>query len=375
MRVSELRLEHYRNYSDLQLSFTKNLTIFLGENAQGKTNVLESLYLLALTKSHRTTNEKECIEWEHDVARIKGTVERAAKSRELEVAISTKGRKTKINGLEQAKLSDYVGQLNVILFAPEDLALVKGAPQVRRRFIDIELGQMDRHYLYHLSQYQHALKQRNHYLKKAAETKQFDAVYFEILTDQFVEAGSQVLFARLRFIQQLEKWANHLHQRITHQKETLTIRYQPSIAIDETTSLEGIQTTFKEVLASQERRERQRQTTLAGPHRDDLHFFINGTDVQMYGSQGQQRTTALSVKLAEIDLMHELVGEYPILLLDDVLSELDDERQMHLMEAIEEKVQTFLTATSLEHIQHKMKTKPSIFYVKHGVIEGNREEA
>jgi DNA replication and repair protein RecF len=187
MRLSNLQLQNFRNYDNLSLTFTKNLVIFLGENAQGKTNILESIFLLAMTRSHRTTNEQELIQWDAKQASIRGNVERTHTSIPLELFLTKKGRKTKVNHIEQKKLSSYIGQLNVILFAPEDLSLVKGSPQLRRKFLDMEIGQIDPVYLYDLVQYQKVLKQRNQYLKQLAEKKQTDELYLEILTEQLVE--------------------------------------------------------------------------------------------------------------------------------------------------------------------------------------------
>ncbi|EFU18196.1 DNA replication and repair protein RecF [Enterococcus faecalis TX1346] len=372
MRLNELTLQHYRNYETVSLDFPKTLNLFLGENAQGKTNLLESIYVLAMTRSHRTSNEKELIGWEQAAAKISGVVEKKTGTVPLEILISNKGRKTMVNHIEQKRLSAYIGQLNVILFAPEDLSLVKGSPQVRRKFIDMELGQVSPIYLYDLVQYQSVLKQRNQYLKQLAEKKQTDTVYLDILTEQLAEFGGKVLYARLGFLKKLEHWANLLHQKISHGRETLTIDYASSIPIDNTDlSLEALQNQLLQQLMNNRKRELFKANTFLGPHRDDLLFIVNGQNVQTYGSQGQQRTTALSIKLAEIDLMHSETGEYPVLLLDDVMSELDNERQIHLLETIEGKVQTFLTTTSLDRIKDKLTVEPDIFYVQQGKIERN----
>ena len=370
MRLNKLYLKNYRNYQELKITFTKNLVIFLGENAQGKTNLLESIYVLAMTRSHRTSSEQELIEWQGEQALIQGEVTKGTSKIPLEILLSKKGRKTKINHIEQKKLSSYVGQLNVILFAPEDLSLVKGSPQIRRKFLDMELGQINPIYLYYLVQYQGILKQRNQYLKQLNEKKQTDLLYLDILSEQLAEFGSKVLKARAQFVRRLEFWANTLHQQITHQKEQLEIEYVTSFSSLSTQTQEEIQTQFLELLNQNKKKDMFRGTTTIGPHRDDLSFFVNQKNVQTYGSQGQQRTTALSVKLAEIDLIKEETGEYPILLLDDVMSELDDNRQLHLLETIEGKVQTFLTTTTLDHVKNKMTVEPEIFYVQQGEIKG-----
>lgn len=373
MKLTELSLKNYRNYQTVDLTFQRSLTIFLGENAQGKTNLLESIYFLAMTRSHRTSHEQEIIRWGADLATVKGVIEKKTSKIPLEIQLSKKGRKTKVNYLEQKKLSDYIGQMNVILFAPEDLSLVKGSPALRRKFLDMELGQINPLYLYDLVQYQGILKQRNQYLKQLADKKQKDLLYLDILSEQLADFGSKVLFQRLKFIEEMEFWANQIHQKISNQRETLKIEYLSSLGITKEQSTEEIREIFLATLTKNRQRELFKTATSVGPHRDDLIFRVNEQDVQAYGSQGQQRTTALSVKLAEIDLMKAQTGEYPILLLDDVMSELDDQRQMQLLETIEGKVQTFLTTTTLEHIKGKMAVTPEIFYVTQGSIE--REES
>lgn len=373
MKLTELSLINYRNYETLQLEFQRSLTIFLGENAQGKTNILESIYFLAMTRSHRTSHEQEIIRWGQEQTLVKGTVQKNSTTIPLEIQLSKKGRKTKVNYLEQKKLSDYIGQMNVILFAPEDLSLVKGSPALRRKFLDMELGQISPLYLYDLVQYQGILKQRNQYLKQLADKKEQDLLYLDILSEQLADFGSKVLFQRLKFIEELEFWANRMHQKISNQKELLKIDYQSSLAITNKLSTADINEIFLQALTKNRPRELFKTATSVGPHRDDLIFKVNDQDVQAFGSQGQQRTTALSIKLAEIDLMKSQTGEYPILLLDDVMSELDDQRQMQLLETIEGKVQTFLTTTTLEHIKGKMAVTPEVFYVTKGSIE--REES
>lgn len=369
MYLNKIELTNYRNYEQIQLNFSKRLNIFLGENAQGKTNLLESIYVLALARSHRTSNDKELIEWSQDFARIIGSVEKQHGPVDLTMIISNKGKKTKINGLEQQRLSHYIGQLNVILFAPEDLSLVKGSPQNRRKFLDMEIGQINPQYLHYLSTYQLVLKQRNQYLKKMGLSKQQDLLYLEVLTEQLAQAGSHVLYYRLQFLEKLEKWANEIHRKISYGKEQLNISYKSFQKMTKEQTVSEFEAIFLSELKKNEKKDLQQYTTSAGPHRDDLLFFVNDKNVQTYGSQGQQRTTALSLKLAEIELINDEIGEYPILLLDDVLSELDDDRQVQLLEMIETKLQTFLTTTSLTHLQDKLTIDPEIFNITQGVVE------
>jgi DNA replication and repair protein RecF len=370
--VKELSLTHYRNYEQLALQFQPGIHLFIGDNAQGKTNLLESLYVLGLAKSHRTTKDKEWIAWNQTFATIRGVIEKKYGPVPLELQISTKGKKAKVNRLEQKRLSDYVGVLNVVMFAPEDLEIVKGSPQVRRRFIDMELGQISATYLHHLAQYQKVLHQRNILLKDWAKRHENRAMV-DIFTQQLVQVGTKVLLKRAVFIEQVRAWANEIHQGITNGKETLDIRYVYSAPVQKEMNEQEISDTLLEKFDKIREQEEARGTTLIGPHRDDLQFYVNGMSVQTYGSQGQQRTTALSLKLAEIELIREEVGEYPILLLDDVLSELDDQRRSHLLKAIQDRVQTFVTNTSLEGIEDRILQQAFIYSVTQGTISAMKE--
>ncbi|EJJ6373959.1 DNA replication/repair protein RecF [Staphylococcus pseudintermedius] len=370
MKLKTLQLENYRNYEQISLDCHPEVNILIGENAQGKTNLLESIYTLALAKSHRTTNDRELIRFNAEYAKIEGELNFRHGMMPLTMFITKKGKKVKVNHLEQSRLTQYIGHLNVVLFAPEDLSIVKGAPQVRRRFIDMELGQISRLYLNDLSQYQRILKQRNHYLKQLQLKKTQDTTMLEVLNHQFVEYAVKVTQRRQQFIKELELLAAPIHFGITNERETLTLQYLPSIKIEDVSQSEDvlIQQVLEDVQHHMER-EIERGVSLYGPHRDDLAFQVNGMDAQTYGSQGQQRTTALSIKLAEIELMNQEVGEYPILLLDDVLSELDDARQTHLLSTIQHKVQTFVTTTSVDGIDHEIMKDAKVYRITQGNIK------
>ena len=372
MILTELHLHHFRNYQDLTVHFHPGVNVLIGHNAQGKTNMLEAIYVLSLTKSHRTSNDHELINWQEKSALISGTVEKSIGKIPLELQFSSKGKKAKVNHLEQARLSQYVGQLNAILFAPEDLSLVKGSPALRRHFMDREFSQMSSKYLYNAGQYRTLLRQKNKYLKQLKYKQQTDRVLLGVLSDQLAAFGAEVTIARQHFLKHLEGWAADLHQEISLNKESLRLEYVNQLKVnDETTVEEAYQALFK-LYQDNEQREIEQGTTIYGPHRDDIRFLVNDKNVQAFGSQGQQRTTALSVKLAEIDLMKEQTGEYPLLLLDDVLSELDTIRQTHLLTAIQNKVQTFLTTTSLSDVARQLINEPTIFEIEHGTL--NKEE-
>ncbi|MGU9501910.1 DNA replication/repair protein RecF [Bacillus paralicheniformis] len=368
MHIQNLTLSSYRNYERLDLQFENKVNVIIGENAQGKTNLMEAIYVLAMAKSHRTSNDKELIRWDEDYAKIEGRVIKKNGSVPIQLVISKKGKKGKVNHIEQQKLSQYVGAVNTIMFAPEDLNLVKGSPQVRRRFLDMEIGQVSPVYLHDLSLYQKILSQRNHFLKQLQTRKQTDQTMLDVLTEQLTEFAAKVVMKRLQFVDQLEKWAQPIHSGISRGLEELTLKYHTSLHVSDSPDLSKMINSYQETFSKLRDKEIERGVSLSGPHRDDVLFYVNGRDVQTYGSQGQQRTTALSLKLAEIDLIQEEIGEYPILLLDDVLSELDDYRQSHLLHTIQGRVQTFVTTTSVDGIDHKTLNEAEIFRVENGTL-------
>ena len=368
MKLTNLQLQNFRNYESVQLEFTDGVHVFIGENAQGKTNLMESIYALAMTKSHRTTNDKELIGWNKEFATIKGTVEKTATKTNLELQFSKKGKIAKVNYLEQKRLSSYLGNLNVIFFAPENLTLVKGSPQNRRKFVDMELGQMSSLYLYDLVEYNRVLKQRNTYLKQLAIKKKQPDEYLEVLSEMLSELASKIVFHRLDFMKQLEALAIPIHDQLSLGREKFSVSYQATIPLEDGLTPSQMKEIYIDQFKKNQTREADQATTLIGPHRDDLIFYLNEIPVQTYGSQGQQRSTVLSLKLAEIELMKLSTGEYPLLLLDDVLSELDDDRQTHLIKAIENKVQTFITTTSLDGIKQQFINEPVVIPIEKGTI-------
>lgn len=368
MFLDNISLRDYRNYEQLAISAGKNVNLFIGPNAQGKTNLLEAIYVAALTKSHRTSKDRELIHWGKSTAQILVEVHKKYGTNKLELAISHQGKKVKINGLEQRKLSDYVGTMNVVMFAPEDLEIVKGAPGIRRRFLDMEIGQVQPRYVHELQQFYKVLNQRNNLLKQLFHAHSSHMAMLEVWNEQLADYGVKIMRKRQSFITKLQVWADKIHSGITKGNERIEIQYQPSFAVD---SLEDETVLFDQFmlkLSQMKDQEIRRGVTLVGPHRDDLSFLINGKEAHKFGSQGQQRTAALSLKLAEIELIHEEIGEYPILLLDDVLSELDRNRQIQLIETFQSRVQTFITTTEIESIDMKKLQDAAVFYVEQGKV-------
>ena len=375
MYLDHFVVQNYRNLEKIDTKFDPNVNIFIGKNAQGKTNLLEAIYFLALTRSHRTNTDKELIHFGADYANIMGKVYKSQVNVNLRVLITKKGKKVWINRIEQPKLSKYVGQLNSILFSPEDLELIKGAPALRRKFMDQEFGQINSEYLFFASKYRQVLAQKNNYLKKLAKGQAKDQIFLDVLSDQLAGIAAEIISRRFKFLEYLSDFASEAYEHISLASEKLTIAYRPSISgIKSSDSTEEI---YHKVLHNFQKTkimEMKKGTTLSGPHRDDIEFKLNDRNAHLYASQGQQRSIALSIKLAEIQLVYHLTDEYPLLLLDDVMSELDHGRQSALLNYIHGKTQTFITTTDLEGISWEIIKKPKIYHIQSGKISLEKEK-
>ncbi len=316
------------------------LNIFVGNNAQGKTNLLEACYLLATTRSHRTHRDEEMIRWGDEFYHIKADVKKRLGNMHLELHYGVSmGRITKVNGIAQQRSSDFVGHLNVVLFAPEHLELVKGEPSLRRRFLDMAIGQINRPYLHHLSQYNKLLQQKNNLLKG------IDPVNLDLLTiynQQLADLGSRITIKRDQVVKRLIPLTRAAHEKISGH-EQLELSYHASAGSPST--LDSLRQEFEQTLITKQPDEIRRRQSLVGPHRDDLRFSINGIDLRHYGSQGQQRSAVLSLKMGETTLMSQETGENPVLILDDVLSELDPLRQEQLLSMVNGLTQTMISST------------------------------
>lgn len=368
MFIQSIALQNFRNYESLLVEFSPNVNVFIGKNAQGKTNLLEAFFVLALARSHRTTDDKDLIKWDQDFAKINAKVVKNLGNEKLELVISKAGKRARINRLEQKKLSNYVGNLNIVLFAPEDLNLIKGNPTQRRRFLDMEIGQISRTYLANFSQFRKVLRQRNNYLKQLQKHKTEDRIYLEVLTEQLAVLATEIIVERKNFLGELENYMQGVHSELTDNKESLTISYLTTSFDNNLTQKSEIYADLKSNYQKNYDKEIRSGTTLLGPQRDDIAFLINNRNVQDFGSQGQQRTVVLSIKLAEVELIKGVINDYPVLLLDDVLSELDEVRQTKLLKAIEDNIQTFITTTSIEGINREIVKNPQIYNVNNGRI-------
>ena len=357
MIIQSLELENFRNYGTLSVHFDSRTNILYGDNAQGKTNILEAVYLSATTKSHKGSKDKDLINFASEEAHIRTYVVKDGLENRVDMHLrKNKSKGIAINGQKIKKAADLLGLLNVVFFSPEDLSIIKNGPSERRRFVDMELCQLDSVYLHNLNHYNKIVNQRNRLLKDLYAKPGLKDTLF-LWDSQLVAFGQKIIERRNTFISQLNEIIYGLHLKLTGGQEELQIVYEPDVlALD-----------FEEKLQKcQERDIRLKQTSI-GPHRDDFSFAVGTVDIRKFGSQGQQRTAALSLKLAEIELVKKMTKDVPLLLLDDVLSELDSNRQNYLLNSIGE-LQTIITCTGLEEFVNNRFEINKVFKVSDGVI-------
>lgn len=382
MTLRRLLLVDYRNYARLDLDVTGALNIFVGENAQGKTNLLEAIYLLATGRSYRTARDAELVRWGAEQAVVSAVVLRQVGEARLDVTLREAGPKTvRVNGKVRRRLSDLFGITVAVVFSPDDLRLVKGSPEERRRFLDLEIAQVSAVYRHHLIRYHQVLRQRNNLLRAIGEG-QAEPEGLAEWDPQLLESGVEIVVHRARAVRELSRLAGASHERISDGRETLELRYlpfwidaEPGTGPAEETAgraeLEeraAVRPIYAEELRRLRRAELARGNTLCGPHRDDLQFLINGVDARRFGSQGQQRSAVLSTKLAEVAFMEEEVGEPPLLLLDDVLSELDAGRRLKFLDQVSGRVQTFITTAYLAGFPPPMIESADRFCIAAGTV-------
>lgn len=360
MFIRKVRLKDFRNYTDQTVELNEGLNVFAGANASGKTNFAESLYFAALGKSPRTAHSKEMINWAKKQALVNVTVAKRFRDHEITLVVDNKDKKKLLlDGLPCSKLSDVVGMLNVVYFSPDELRMIKDGPQERRRFIDISLCQQSKNYLYSLQKYNNVLAQRNKLLKSGFGINTLKETLF-VWDAQLAKYGAYIISKRYAFVEKLKKLADRSHSTLSCGKEKLSLSYECALGYDDEETLER---EFAESLRAAFEKDTELNFTTFGCHRDDIDITIDGIDVRKYGSQGQQRSAALSLKFAEIDLFGEEVGEKPVLLLDDVLSELDETRRAKLIE-MSSSLQTIITCTEFEE-----KADHTLFKVSAGTIK------
>lgn len=358
MILKSVALSHFRNYDDLYIEFDRGTNILYGDNAQGKTNVLESIYVSGTTKSHKGSKDRELIQFGQDEAHIRTVVEKSGLDYQIDMHLKkNKSKGIAINRMPIKKASELFGILTIVFFSPEDLNIIKNGPSERRRFLDVELCQLDKIYLYNLTKYNKVLNQRNRLLKDIHfRPELMDTL--AVWDMQLIEYGKKIINTRKKFVEELNGIVYEIHKNISGNKEELVLKYEPDV-LEENMEVELERCKEKDLKFGQ---------TSVGPHRDDLCFMIQDIDVRKFGSQGQQRSCALSLKLSEIELVKKSIKETPILILDDVLSELDSNRQNFLLNSIHD-IQTVITCTGLDEFVRNRFEINKIFKVVNGTVE------
>ncbi len=357
MKIKQLKLKNYRNYDLLDLEFDSSTNIFYGDNAQGKTNILESIYLCGTTKSHRGTKDRDLIKFGEEESHIEAIVEKNEVPFKIDIHLKKNSPKgIAINKIPIRRASELFGIINIVFFSPEDLNIIKNGPSERRRFIDLELAQLDKVYLSDLSNYNRIVNQRNKLLKDAYDRQELLET-LDVWDMQLVHYGKKIIDRRNLFIYQLNEIVGKVHEHLTGGKENLYISYEPSNG----------EMDLEQAIKRNRERDIRMKSTSVGPHRDDICFMTGELDIRKFGSQGQQRTAALSLKLSEIELVKQVTKDTPILLLDDVLSELDKHRQNYLLNSIYD-VQILITCTGVDDFVNKRFSINKIFHVEKGNV-------
>ncbi len=366
MYIKDLKLDNYRNYKGLHIDLSPGCNIFYGKNAQGKTNIIEAIFLCAVGRSHRTAKDRELVMIGENTFRVELNVQHEDIDKKINVNYDIQqGKRIDINEIPLKRVVDLIGNLNAVIFSPEEIMMIKQGPYERRRFTDMTICQIKPSYFRDLQRYSHLVKQRNILLKEM-QTGNSEGKELPIWNETLASTGARIIYERKEFIERISKKVHENHLKLTDGKENLSILYNPSFEIDEKMGTPEIEEKFKKILDSGKQNEVQRGMTLYGPQRDDFEFILDGLSLKLYGSQGQQRTAILSVKISEIDIMYEETGEMPVLLLDDVMSELDSSRQDFLFKNIG-KIQTIITCT--ERGTFKNEEDARIFLVNKGTVK------
>lgn len=363
MRLNSLQLVNFRNYDNLHLQFDKKINLLVGKNGQGKTNIVESIYMLSFGKSFRTNKDKEIIKFESENLYVGGDYSKQHTNGMVEVAIGKNKKGIKVNKIHIKKMQELLGNINVVIFSPEDLRLVKEGPKERRSFIDKEISQIMPKYYSYLTSYNKILFQRNQLLK----SKHIDSDLLDVYDESLAKYGSYIYILRRDFIKKIADISRNMHEKLTDSIENLLITYKNQINICDEDNTTTVYNKFLDKLTSNRNHDIETRTTKYGLHKDDLNIFINDLDVRLYGSQGQQRTASISLKLSEIELINNEVGEYPILILDDVFSELDETRQKLLVDNLSV-VQMFITTAEVSHKNIFDESNTTIFNIDKGHV-------
>ncbi len=365
MIIRKLNLINFRNYKKIAITLDKKINIFIGDNAQGKTNILESVYFLALTKSYRTT-DFNLINKGYEKAKVKAEIKNNNIFKSLTIELTKEKKNVKVNNNEIKKISEYITNLNVILISPEDINILQGTPAERRNFLNIELSQLSKNYIKKYNEFNKILKIRNNYLKMLYKSSNTDQRYLDSVTENLIEREIDIYQERKNFIDFINNRISNIYENITGIKNFKVV-YETNVDLEDF-SREKIRKNLIQKYQNSLKKEIENGMTIYGPHRDDLHFLIDNNDIKIYGSQGQQKISIIALKLSEIEIFKELTDTYPILLLDDVFSELDIKNRNKLINYINKNLQVIITANDTRGINRKFLEEAKIFKVKDGMV-------
>ena len=365
MIIRKLNLINFRNYKKIAITLDKKINIFIGDTAQGKTNILESVYFLALTKSYRTT-DFNLINKGYEKAKVKAEIKNNNIFKSLTIELTKEKKNVKVNNNEIKKISEYITNLNVILISPEDINILQGTPAERRNFLNIELSQLSKNYIKKYNEFNKILKIRNNYLKMLYKSSNTDQRYLDSVTENLIEREIDIYQERKNFIDFINNRISNIYENITGIKNFKVV-YETNVDLEDF-SREKIRKNLIQKYQNSLKKEIENGMTIYGPHRDDLHFLIDNDDIKIYGSQGQQKISIIALKLSEIEIFKELTDTYPILLLDDVFSELDIKNRNKLINYINKNLQVIITANDTRGINRKFLEEAKIFKVKDGMV-------
>jgi len=366
LKIEHLKLTNFRNYDSLELDFNKNINIFIGNNGQGKTNILESIYVLSLTKSNRYGIDSDLIKFQEEVAKVEGTIRDDTLIKKQEVLITKFKKQLSINGKEIRKTRDYISNFCVISFTPNDLEIIKGSPSVRRNLLNIDISQLYNNYINYLNEYNSIIKIRNDYLKKLNLNGNSDYRYLDIINEKLIEKADKIYSYRFTFLEKINKYLPNVYKKITG-LDGLIIQYDNSLGLEKYDS-DTIKKKFGDKFKRNLHHELMQGITLTGPHRDDFLFSLNGMDMKNYASQGQQRMAIIAFKICELFIFKDILDSYPVLLLDDIFSEIDTKKRNKIIKFLKSDIQTIITTTDINDINDDLLKDASIYMINNNKV-------
>ena len=368
MVIEHLKLTNFRNYSNLEIDFNSNVNVFIGDNGKGKTNVLESIYVLSLTKTNRYGIDENLIKFNEQIAKIEGLIRTDNLLKKQEIHLSHNRKQIFINNKEMRRIKDYISNFCVISFTPNDLEIIKGSPNIRRNITNIDISQLHNNYISYLNEYNQIIKIRNEYLKKMNLDGNSDIRYLDVINEKMIEKGLKIYEYRYNFFKKINKLLSQIFKKLSN-LDGLTIKYETNFPLDNF-DLEIVKKRYEEKIKKQFKIELMQGVTLIGPHRDDFTFDLDGIDMKNFSSQGQQRMAIIAFKISEIYLFKDITGEYPVLLLDDIFSEIDSKKRNKIIKYLLKDIQSIITTTDINDIDEKLLENATIFKVNNNKVTG-----